>query len=44
MIQEYRQLAAEIVLELCQTDENRLQVVEFDAIKSLLGMVQNCRW
>jgi hypothetical protein len=70
MIQEYRQLAAEIVLDLCQvrsclcitvtiasaltltltrrwcstcqTEENRVQVVDLDAIKSLLSMVQNC--
>ena len=38
---EYRQLAAEIVLFLCQTEEARAQVVSLEGIKILLGIVQN---
>jgi hypothetical protein len=38
---EYRQLAAEIVLFLCQTEEARMLVVSLEGIKLLLGIVQN---
>ena len=34
-------IAAEIVLHLCQTEENRSVIVQLDGIKTLLGMVQN---
>lgn len=38
---DYRNIAAEIVLHLCQTEENRSVIVQLDGIKTLLGMVQN---
>jgi NIMA (never in mitosis gene a)-related kinase len=42
MKSEYRQLAGEIVLCLCQTEENRCLVESLEGIKLLLGMAQNC--
>jgi len=39
---EYRQLAAEVVLNLCQTEDSRMLIVSLEGIKLLLGMVQNC--